>query len=373
MRLGRQDGGKRSRELSRDDFEREFSRARIEKRVPEISGRAAGLDLSNLDFTSDYEASSGSYSGVFIGIDLRHANLSGCVMIRSDFASANLRGANLSRSDLRGANLYNALMESANLNGANLAGANLVSAEFSGTSMIESILEGARFGHTTVLETDLSQVNGLAEVDHYLPSAIDSPTLRLTASGLGSAPDYKRQDFLRFLVAAGVDNELMPVLQSWIGQPVEYYSIFISHSSMDKAFCRRLYRDLQSLGIRCWLDEKQLMPGDSILGGIDRGIKNWDRLLLVCSQNSLCPVSGWWIEQELERALAKERELRRTGKEIGTLIPVTIDDYVFTEWSGHYRSTVIERNIGDFRDLSIESYTESLRKLVSALDRSRCP
>jgi hypothetical protein len=83
MRLRRQDGSKRSRELSRDDFEREFSRARIEKRVPEISGRAAGLDLSNLDFTSDYEASSGSHSGVFIGIDLRHANLSGCVMIRS--------------------------------------------------------------------------------------------------------------------------------------------------------------------------------------------------------------------------------------------------------------------------------------------------
>ena len=339
--------------------------------MPQLSGTAAiNVDLSGLDFSSMHEDSSG-HSGMYLGTDFRGANLTNCILERCDFADANLRGANLSNSNLKGANLYDALLQYANLDGADLSDANLVSAEISETSLRNTIFKDARFGHTAITETDLSAAIDLGSTDHYDPSAIDSQSLRLSAAGLADKPEYQRQDFFRFLFALGLGDEFFPAVYSWVGAPVEYHSIFISHSSLDKDFARKIYRDLQALGVKCWLDEKQILPGDSIMEEVDRGIKLWDRLLLVCSQNSLGPTTGWWVEQELERALEKEREFRRSGLEIGTIIPVTIDDYVFNEWGGRYRATVLERKVGDFRSTDMQAYAESLRQLVAALDKDR--
>ena len=340
--------------------------------MPELTGiRAAGIDLSGLDFSSEYESPYGPHSGVYIGIDLRHANLRNCILERCDFASSNLRGADLSNCNLKGANLYSALLQGADLTGANLSGANLVSAEFSETSLDGTVFGDASFGRTTILETDLSVAIDLGSTNHHYPSAIDSQSLHLSAAGLAGKPEYQRQEFFRFLFAAGLDEQFLPTVHSWVGLPVEYHSIFISHSSLDKDFARKIYRDLQALGVKCWLDEKQILPGDSIMEEVDRGIKLWDRLLLVCSRNSLSPTTGWWVEQELERALGKERELRRSGHQAGTLIPVTIDDYVFAEFSSRYRATILERKVGDFRNADTQAYAEALRQLVAALDRDR--
>lgn len=359
--------------LSRSDFEEEFARARKEKRVPQLSGGLSStrLDLSGLDFTSEYQSPFGPHSAVYIGIDLRGALLRNCNFERCDLAGANLRGTDLSGSNLKGANLYNTLFEYAKLDDADLSDANFVSTEFSQTSLKSAIMRNACFGRTTIIETDLSSTIDLGTAIHSEPSAIDTRSLRLTAAGLAGRPEYLRQDFFRFLSSAGLDDELIPTIRTWVGRPIEYYSIFISHSAVDKEFARKLYRDLRSLGVSCWLDEKQILPGDSIMEEIDRGIKLWDRLLLICSQSSLGPATGWWVEEELERGLAKERELRRSGRRFGVIVPITIDDYVFNQWSSGYRSTVLERKIGDFRNYETEAYVQSLRELVAALDRDR--
>ena len=34
--------------------------------------------------------------------------------------------------------------------------------------------------------------------------------------------------------------------------PIEFYSCFISYSSKDEEFAKRLHADLQSNGVRCW-------------------------------------------------------------------------------------------------------------------------
>jgi uncharacterized protein YjbI with pentapeptide repeats len=358
--------------LSRSDFEEEFALAQAEKRAPKlISVRAIGVDLSGLDFSSGYQSPYGPHSGVYLNIDLRGAKLRNCILERCDFGSSNLRGADLSNSNLRGVSLYSTLLESANLQGADLSDANLISAEISETCFDNTILRDARFGHTAISETDLSTAIDLGSTDHHYPSPIDSRSLRITSAGLADKPAYQRQEFFKFLFAAGVDEEFLPTVHSWVGQPVEYHSIFISHSSLDKDFARKIYRDLQALSVKSWLDEKQILPGDSIMEEVDRGIKLWDRLLLVCSRNSLSPTTGWWVEQELERALEKEREFRRSGHKIGTIIPITIDDYVFTEWSSRYRATVLERKVGDFRNMDEQAYAESLGQLMAALDRDR--
>ena len=43
----------------------------------------------------------------------------------------------------------------------------------------------------------------------------------------------------------------------------------------DKLFARRLHDALQGRGVRCWLDEKQMLPGDDIYEQVDRGIRLW--------------------------------------------------------------------------------------------------
>jgi hypothetical protein len=360
----------RNRQLTPSDFEAEFERARAEKRAPVVAGWAHDLDLSGLEFTGAY---ANDYSGDFDRISfvecvMRNCNLANCNLYLAYLKDVDLRG-----SVLRGTNLTGATLHRVTLDDTDLAGAELVEAQLTEVSLARANVATALFGSTAIQRMVLSSADGLSETFHYLPSAIDSVSLRLTAQALAKEPDFRRKDFFKFLSGMGLDDELIEVVRSWIGQPIEFHSIFLSHSSRDKEFARKLYGDLRSVKIRCWLDEKELLPGDSILGQIDMGIKLWDRLLLVCSRNSLAPTTGWWVEQELERALAKERKLTRQGVPGGTVIPITIDDYVFDEWDSKYKATLLERYIGDFRDHRPDSYAVSLKRLTEALDKSRRP
>jgi hypothetical protein len=326
-------------------------------------------DLSDLDFTSPYANSAGIFfENIFIDCQMQGCNLTNCKLSDCTLMGVDMSGSILHNTDFEASSFSGSILDDTDMTNASLQIARL-----DAVSLVRANVTGALFNSTAIHKVDLSSVVGLADTNHYRPSAIDSVSLRLTAQGLANEPEFRRKDFLKFLSGTGLDDELLEVVRSWIGQPIEFHSLFLSHSSRDKKFARRLYGDLSSHKIKCWLDEKELLPGDSILDQIDKGIKLWDRLLLVCSLNSLGPTTGWWVEQELERALAKERELRRQGAPSGTVIPITIDDYIFDGWDGKYQATLLERYIGDFRDHRPESYAESFRRLVEALDRSRRP
>src|SRR5207244_4059942 len=142
---------------------------------------------------------------------------------------------------------------------------------------------------------------------HHSTSPIDSEALRLTGQGLKQSNDQRRAEIYRFLLNIGISEETLAVFRSGISKPIEFFSVFISHSSLDKEFARKLYGDLRAAGINCWFDEHEILPGHDILQEIDRGVRVWEKLVLICSKNSLSPQSTWWVEQELERALRKER------------------------------------------------------------------
>jgi hypothetical protein len=124
-------------------------------------------------------------------------------------------------------------------------------------------------------------------------------------------------------------------------------SVFLSHSSKDKAFVRKLLNDLQQEGVPVWIDEVELRAGDS-LSAIWSGIRDSGCLLVVLS--TAARESGW-VEKEIE--LAKSMDGVR-------IVPVLLEDI-----NGGWGGELAEKSIADFRNPS--EYRRAFYRLVNAI------
>jgi len=141
---------------------------------------------------------------------------------------------------------------------------------------------------------------------------------------------------------------------------VEEYSCFISYSAQDRVFAERIHNDLQDVGIRCWLDSKDLKIGDHFEVQIHRAIQLTDKVLLILSQAS---VNSAWVRREIDVALKKESEVKKT-----ILFPVRIDDAVMTSPDDQPAALVRLKHIGDFTDWHVsDRYRRAFSRLVKDL------
>jgi hypothetical protein len=272
--------------------------------------------------------------------DLHRANL-----YKADLSGADLRGADLGRADLSGADFSRANLSRADLSMAYLIGANLSGAILTGAILRNACLDGANFERATVSHTifasvDLSSCKGLESVKREGPSEL----------GVGSIIHSKGRIPEIFLRGVGLPDEWITYIPSLVGDGIQFFSCFISYSSSDRDFAIQLHDALQSKGIRCWLDEKQLLPGHDISRELERGIYLWDKFLLCASKNSL---TSWWVEDEIKTTLEKERALRKErGKPVHKLIPLNLDGYMFTDqWDlGVFATEIRSRVAADFQD-----------------------
>jgi len=277
------------------------------------------------------------------GIDLCDKNLIGY-----DLRFINFSNANLTRTQLTGANLTGCNFTCANLSYAHLREAYLAATDFR-----YSNLTGTRFSMTRFLNTRLYNCWGLEECDHQDISMMDQGTLSFSHNipvgflyGVG-LKDWEIEAAKlsnKFLTPQELITVLKHIYKSHDVDTKKYFKCFISYSREDRAFAELIYHKLNNYGIECWMDQHSILPGDDIRDEIDEGISVGDKVILCCSKASL---NSYWVNVEIDKALFKEENLwRKHNKKELSLIPLNLDDYVFS-WNSSRANELTKRHIED--------------------------
>ena len=171
------------------------------------------------------------------------------------------------------------------------------------------------------------------------------------------------------LIRKEVERQLpTPVLQTG-----KSYSCFISYSNRDRPFAHRLHEDLDMVGVRSWLDAKDIAIGTSWKLEIGKAIQEHDKILLVLSEAS---ISSTWVKREVDSALKKST--RRTPQSSS---PSGLMSQYLNFPKDSVLSPLKDRQIADFRgwrdpvayqkafsklarDLAISASVESTRAVL---------
>jgi TIR domain/Pentapeptide repeats (8 copies) len=246
-----------------------------------------------------------SFTGASLtGASLTDADFTGAVLRRTFLNGAVLRRANLSDAVLSGAVLRRAFLDGAVLRGAYIYGANLF-----GATLEDADFTGVWVGYTSFGDNDLSRVKGLESVVHRAPSTIGVDTIYKSR---GEIPEV-------FLRGCGVPDDFITYMRSLVVRPIQFYSCFISYSTRDEEFARRLYSRMRDEGLRVWFAPEEMKGGEKLHEQIDRAIQVHDKLLLILSEESM---RSEWVLTEIRRARRTEvKENRRK------LFPISIVDF----------------------------------------------
>ena len=94
--------------------------------------------------------------------------------------------------------------------------------------------------------------------------------------------------------------------------------IFLSHASADKEFVRALAVDLSELGHKPWLDDWEILGGESIPSRIASGLAESAFAIVVLSANA---VQSQWVENEWQAKYWEELGTRQVA-----VIPILLSD-----------------------------------------------
>jgi hypothetical protein len=145
-------------------------------------------------------------------------------------------------------------------------------------------------------------------------------------------------------------------------------SVFISYATADQPFADLLAKKLRERDISCWFAPKDMQGGKKIEDQIDQAIENYDRLLVVLSEDS---IRSNWVTREIRKALKFEKQQKRRK-----LFPIRLVGMgPIQGWQSFYADLVKDLgeeireyhipNFSNWRD--IEALDEHIDKLVHDL------
>jgi hypothetical protein len=295
------------------------------------------------------------------GADLTSARLSGATLGASDLIAANFTGASLYKVDLTGSSL----------NRADCTGTDLRSVNFGNTVLAEATLvgvklEGASLGATHLGNLDLGAFCKERNLKHGGPSYVDARAVMKT---------YPEPNLKQFLLDCGVPDifaEYMVDCARALGEPLMrglMQSTFISYGGPDEAFARKVYDCLRRHGVLTFFFPETARVGERLGNEVYRGVQDHDRVLLICSRDSL---NRPGVVNEIQEAL--DREARDGGATY--LLPVMLDDFVLTGWRASHpelAERLGRRIIADFRRAqgSRRAFNTGMNRVIDVLKKKR--
>ncbi len=331
-----------------------------------------GATIFETNLTKSNLSKTNLFKSIFFWSKLIDANLSSAELSGATFEKMDMFNANLSEANLTGSNFTGVNLSRTNLNGCDLTGT-----KFHLCLFAETNIEGAYLSRTVFADCDLRGLVGLKNVIHDGPSTVGIDTLLLSE---GDIPP-------EFLRGCGLPDHVIEYVKTLATKPIQYYTCFISHSSKDEPFPKHLYDKLQGADVRCWYFPEHARTGEKLRDEIDRAIRYYDKLVVICSANSL---SSQPVVDEIQEALKQEREeifrshqdwervnkgeldredfeKRRYRKCI--LSPIMIDDYLLKEWKHPLQSELKNRVVADFRGWdNFDKFDKEFKKLLKDLN-----
>lgn len=247
----------------------------------------------------------------FYDCEMAKANFNGAALKKCLFWNCNLREADFTMADLTWAKFGKCILDR-----AKFGPLFLTDATFSSSSLKDTDFGSAGLILTTFASCDISEAK-LDNVRHIGPSAIGIDVLYQSK---GLIPE-------KFLRGCGVPETLIRFIPSLIGaeRGIEFYSCFISYSSNDEDFAKRLCGRMRDSNLRVWFAPEDMKSGRELNEQIESAIGVYDKLLVVLSEASL---QSNWVISEIRKA---RKYQRRTGKR--KLFPVRLVDFrTLREW-----------------------------------------
>ncbi len=275
-------------------------------------GYFAKCSLEEADFTSCLTQDAQFHFAKLNGAIFTKAKLA-----NAKFCHAELSTTNFSYSDLREADFYGSMLIRTDFTGADLSRASITYSTFSKAELHSTNFDGTITARAVYSEVDLSNALNLARVNHKGPSTIGIDTLYQSK---GQIPEV-------FLRGCGVPDSFITQAKALAGAEdgIQFYSCFISYSTKDDEFARRLHARLQQEHVRVWFAPHDMQSGKKVHEQIDEAIKIYDKLLILLSPNSL---QSEWVMTELRKARKAERKIGRRK-----LFPIGLVDYTtLQEW-----------------------------------------
>jgi hypothetical protein len=217
-------------------------------------------------------------------IQLYEFNLEGANLTSTNFSDTLISRCNLTKALLNDAMMYCTTLDKVplieaelrevsfsytnfnfgSLEKAILEYSTIVNAKFYGVDLKDTDFSHVRIFQSTFSNVDLSLSKGLETVMHVAPSTIDIDTLYNSA---GKIPEI-------FLRECGIPDDFITFIPSHFGvqQAIQFYSCFISYSTKDEEFARRLYSRMRDEHLRVWFAPEDIKGGQKLYEQIEQAI-----------------------------------------------------------------------------------------------------
>lgn len=183
------------------------------------------------------------------------------------------------------------------------------------------VVQGLRrtFGSDKLSEDEYIETSILYLMRQLGYSQIDAVVrLRLCVRLAALYGQFRRQADVR--VRAERRKALDPVVSDANDSERPAPSVFLSYSHRDKPLARRIATGLTSHGYRVWLDEGEMVAGDSLVRTIAEAVMSTDYLVALVSPAS---INSGWCGKELALGVAQGIEQVRAK-----VLPVRVGDVV---------------------------------------------